>query len=151
MEKYRWLEAIIGKLSSSHATSLTDSELDRILLPCVCGPRLVPLAKKYRDEGVLKLTDIKWKKDLEKKRNCSTCIGSSPNHEICNSCENYNAWEEAPAEIRENGEHVLTTTQGEKCLCLSCSRLLSNGGTCQPNTNSHVTACGGYSGTSAVA
>jgi hypothetical protein len=30
------------------------------------------------------------------------------------------------------------------CLCLSCSRLLSTGGTCDPNTNSHVTACGGY-------
>jgi hypothetical protein len=36
-----------------------------------------------------------------------------------------------------------------KCLCLTCSRLQSNGGSCQPNTNSFVTACGGYSGTSA--
>lgn len=36
-----------------------------------------------------------------------------------------------------------------KRLCLSCSRLQSNGGSCQPNTNSYVTECGGYSGTSA--
>jgi hypothetical protein len=42
-----------------------------------------------------------------------------------------------------------TNSPMPKCLCLSCSRLLSNGGTCQPNTNSFVTACGGYSGTSA--
>ena len=37
-----------------------------------------------------------------------------------------------------------------KCLCLlGCSRLLENGGTCQPSANSYVTECGGYSGTSA--
>ena len=41
-----------------------------------------------------------------------------------------------------------TNTASPKCLCPSCSRLLSNGGTCEPNTNSHVTTCGGYSGTS---
>lgn len=39
-------------------------------------------------------------------------------------------------------------TSSPKCLCLSCSRLLANGGTCEPNTNSFVTACGGYRGTS---
>jgi hypothetical protein len=41
--------------------------------------------------------------------------------------------------------------RAEKCLCLTCTRLCENGGSCVPNTNSHVTACGGYSGTSAVA
>ena len=30
------------------------------------------------------------------------------------------------------------------CLCLSCSRVFAFGGTCSPNTNSFVTACGGY-------
>lgn len=31
------------------------------------------------------------------------------------------------------------------CLCLTCTRLSENGGSCVPNTNSYVTACGGYS------
>lgn len=56
----------------------------------------------------------------------------------------------APQNAFEASEQQ-TTAQGEKCLCLSCSRLGANGGSCQPNTNSHITVCGGYSGTSAVA
>jgi hypothetical protein len=34
-------------------------------------------------------------------------------------------------------------------LCVTCSRLMANGGHCQPNTNSFVTTCGGYSRRSA--
>jgi hypothetical protein len=32
----------------------------------------------------------------------------------------------------------------QKQLCLTCSRLDTNGGSCQPNIHSFVTACGGY-------
>jgi hypothetical protein len=44
--------------------------------------------------------------------------------------------------VEENGSSH--NTGSPKCLCETCSRLLSNGGTCQPNTNSFVTACGGF-------
>jgi hypothetical protein len=56
-------------------------------------------------------------------------------------------WDFATEAAVENGS--TNNKPMPKCLCLSCSRLQSNGGSCQPNANSFVTACGGYSGTSA--
>ena len=43
-----------------------------------------------------------------------------------------------------------TNTESKPYLCVTCSRLESNGGTCSPNTHSFVTECGGYSGTAHV-
>jgi uncharacterized protein (DUF488 family) len=51
---------------------------------------------------------------------------------------------ELEAKVAELTPH--NNTRDESCLCFSCSRLLSDGGSCQPSTNSFVTACGGYSG-----
>lgn len=45
--------------------------------------------------------------------------------------------------VQEKAQEIMILK--EEHLCPSCSRLLKNGGTCLPNTNSHVTACGGYS------
>lgn len=54
----------------------------------------------------------------------------------------------------ETAELAATDSQQrkeKKQLCISCTRLGSNGGTCQPNTNSFVTECGGHSVASSVA
>lgn len=52
--KHRWFKSIICKLSAEKATSLNDSELNRCLSRCVAGPKLIKLAKKYRESGLLK-------------------------------------------------------------------------------------------------
>jgi hypothetical protein len=64
-------------------------------------------------------------------------------------CEPYrDSWQRIKTALVELGiSHSATTKPMPKCLCLSCSRLQSNGGSCQ--TNAFVTACGGYSDTSA--
>ena len=59
--------------------------------------------------------------------------------------EGYVNWLEAKV---ENGSSH--NNESKPCLCVTCSRLESKGGTCSPNTNSFVTECGGYSGTAHV-
>ena len=45
--------AIVGRLNAEMARDLSDAELERCLLPCVMGRKLVPLAKQMRDAGEL--------------------------------------------------------------------------------------------------
>ena len=47
------LETIKNKLVVERITSLCDKEIERALGFTVCAHRLVPLAKKYRDEGLI--------------------------------------------------------------------------------------------------
>lgn len=53
----KWLNEIEGKLRAEQVTSLSDSEIERALGPCVAGKELVKLAKQYRDSGVLTTRD----------------------------------------------------------------------------------------------
>lgn len=60
-QQAQWTEAkwaIIGKLIAEHATSIEDEELERILLPCVGGKMLTPVAKAARDAGVFTFADV---------------------------------------------------------------------------------------------
>jgi hypothetical protein len=74
------------------------------------------------------------------KRECRECIGNT----ICadetlfqgGACKKFAFKVEALKSSHNNASL--------QCLCVSCSRLLSNGGTCQLNTNSFVNVCGGY-------
>ena len=54
----KWKNAIITKMRVERATSLSDSEIERTLGPCVAGDELIKLAKQYRDEGILIEQDI---------------------------------------------------------------------------------------------
>ena len=49
---------IRGRLRAEYARSLSDEELKRCLKDCVWGHILIPLAKKYRDNGDLSVNDI---------------------------------------------------------------------------------------------
>lgn len=49
----RWRDAIIGRLIVEGAQDASDSELERCLSPCVCGPALIEAAKRLRDTGNL--------------------------------------------------------------------------------------------------
>jgi hypothetical protein len=51
----KYLSDIKAKLSAEEADSLSDKEIERVFKDCVCGHWLVPLTKKYRDNGVLVL------------------------------------------------------------------------------------------------
>ena len=53
-----WGKKIRGKLLAENAINLEDKTLERILSVCVAGHRLVPLAKKLRDRGDLKLWSV---------------------------------------------------------------------------------------------
>lgn len=53
-----WLGSIIARLISEGAESLSDAELERCLGRCVGAIKLVPLAKEYRDKGVLTINNI---------------------------------------------------------------------------------------------
>ena len=54
----KWRNAIITKLRVERVNSLSDSEIERALGPCVAGIELMKLAKQYRDEGILTEQDI---------------------------------------------------------------------------------------------
>lgn len=58
----KWRNAIITKLRVERAISLSDSEIERVLGPCVAGIELVKLAKRYRDKGILTEQDILQRK-----------------------------------------------------------------------------------------
>ena len=49
---------IRDRLRAEHALNLSNSELKRCLDGCVWGHILIPLAQKYRDDGILKDTDL---------------------------------------------------------------------------------------------
>lgn len=51
----RYLEDIKSKLIVEDAINLSDKEIQRCLGDCVCGHWLVPMAKKYREDGLLVL------------------------------------------------------------------------------------------------
>ena len=52
------LKAIKNKLVVERVTSLCDSEIERALGFTVCSHRLVPLAKKYRNEGLIVYNEL---------------------------------------------------------------------------------------------
>ena len=64
----KYLQDIKMKLIVEMAANLSDAEINRILTPCVCGHWLVPLAKDYRDNGILIFEDLK---DAIKKQKAS--------------------------------------------------------------------------------
>lgn len=47
----RYLLPIQGRMMAESAVDDSDSEIERCLSPCVCGPLLVNVAKYLRDEG----------------------------------------------------------------------------------------------------
>ncbi|PXX41114.1 MULTISPECIES: hypothetical protein [Burkholderia] len=51
----RYGDVLIGRMLAEKATNTSDKEIERTLLPCVCGHWLVTLAKIMRDRGVLGL------------------------------------------------------------------------------------------------
>ena len=51
----QYLTDIKAKLSAENADSLTDKEIERVFKGCVCEHWLIPLTKKYRDNGILVL------------------------------------------------------------------------------------------------
>jgi hypothetical protein len=77
-------------------------------------------------------------------------VGDSWVFRSADGCEHravlFERMSEAPQNAMVAQNTSTNTARDEICLCLSCSRLQFNGGSCQPNTNSFVTACGGYSG-----
>ena len=48
-----YLRDIKAKLSAENADSLSNKEIERVFKGCVCEHWLIPLAKKYRDNGEL--------------------------------------------------------------------------------------------------
>ncbi len=71
---------------------------------------------------------------------CSGCrfeFAPNKNGTPCNSCKRlaHDAYEPEAKEVADKEDIQL---------CLTCSRLEDNGGSCKPNTNSFVTACEGY-------
>jgi DNA repair protein RadC len=52
------LDKIIAKLRNEGAEALSNSELQRCLGNCIGAFKLIPLAKEYRDNGLLTLNDI---------------------------------------------------------------------------------------------
>lgn len=54
----RWRDAIIGRMIVEHASDLSDAEIARTLGPCVCGPRLIAVAKAMRECGTLAASDV---------------------------------------------------------------------------------------------
>ncbi len=62
-----YLEHIKSKLVIDMVTSLSDSEIERSLSNTVLGHRLIPLTKKYREEGKLKYIDISNRIEAYKK------------------------------------------------------------------------------------
>ena len=63
-------------------------------------------------------------------------------HEIDPSGTGVRCMDVAP--IPEVAPSASANTGSPKCLCETCSRLLSAGGECMPNSNSFVTACSGF-------
>ncbi len=49
----QWGCAIAGRMQVEGAKDTSDAEIERTLSPCVCGPRLVEVAKYMRDAGTL--------------------------------------------------------------------------------------------------
>jgi len=54
----KWKNNIITKMRVERASSLSDSEIERVFNPCVAADELIKLAKQYRDEGILTEQDI---------------------------------------------------------------------------------------------
>lgn len=50
----RYLEEINIKLTVEDAVNFSDKEIERCFINCVCGHLLIPLAKKYRSQKLLK-------------------------------------------------------------------------------------------------
>ena len=63
-----YLDEIKSKLVVENAKSLSDKEIRRILQPTVLGYRLIPLAKKYIEEGLLQYDEIEQR---IRKRQCN--------------------------------------------------------------------------------
>jgi hypothetical protein len=76
---------------------------------------------------------------------CVDCFVTMSNDDLTLG-EMMDGWNHRASKQENNiGQKVTSTNSASSpCLCITCSRLLSNGGSCQPNTNSFVTACGGY-------
>lgn len=47
------LGPITARMSAENAADLSDQEITRTLSPCVSGHRLVPIAQRLRDAGLL--------------------------------------------------------------------------------------------------
>lgn len=54
----RWLNEIKGKLSAEGVTSLSDESIEKALSGCVASYELIKLAKKYRDDGILRIYEL---------------------------------------------------------------------------------------------
>jgi hypothetical protein len=55
------IDASLGVLHSHLAIDLSDSELDRLLGPCVCGPQLITIMKNWRNQGnVIPTVRLDW-------------------------------------------------------------------------------------------
>jgi hypothetical protein len=52
------IDAIIGRMLLERAVNVSDSEIERTLRNCVCGPALIKQAKHYRDQGLITDADI---------------------------------------------------------------------------------------------
>lgn len=51
----RYGDVLIGRMLAEKAVDTSDEEIERTLMPCVCGHWLVTLAKVMRERGVLDL------------------------------------------------------------------------------------------------
>jgi len=61
------LEHIKRKLVVELATSLSDTEINRCLGNTVLSHKLIPLAKHYRDNNILRYSDISNRVETHKK------------------------------------------------------------------------------------
>jgi hypothetical protein len=54
----QYLDQVIARLNSEAAPDLSDASIEKAIAPCIGGRRLVDLAKRYRDEGLLRSSDL---------------------------------------------------------------------------------------------
>ena len=50
--------ALISRMISENIKGLSDAEVERTLMPCVLGWRLVPIARKMIDAGLLTVDEV---------------------------------------------------------------------------------------------